>query len=80
MTSLIPCHCDCTQIIGFVSVQCRAHWAMYDPASTEWQEGLPCDISKTLKRRYFLVEKAKNASVIGNTTLTIATHTNLPAW
>ena len=38
---------------------------MYDPELNTWQEGLPTDISKTLKRRYFLVEKAKNASVIG---------------
>ena len=38
---------------------------MYDPEQDSWQEGLPIHISKTLKRRYFLVEKAKNASVIG---------------
>lgn len=38
---------------------------MYDPELKTWQEGLPVDISKTLKRRYFLVEKAKNANVIG---------------
>lgn len=47
------------------SVQHRAHWAMYNPASHSWQEGLPHQISRTLKRRYFLVEKAKNASVVG---------------
>lgn len=38
---------------------------MYDPEHNSWQEGLPMEISKTLKRRYFLVEKAKNANVIG---------------
>lgn len=38
---------------------------MYDPGEDEWQEGLPTHISRTLKRRYFLVEKAKNANVIG---------------
>lgn len=38
---------------------------MYDPEQNSWQEGLPVEISKTLKRRYFLVEKAKNANVIG---------------
>ena len=38
---------------------------MYNPESSACQEGLPGDISKTLKRRYFLVEKAKNANVIG---------------
>ena len=48
-------------------------WAMYDPAENSWQEGLPIAISKTLKRRYFLVEKAKNANVIG-----MAQH--LPSW
>lgn len=41
---------------------------MYDPELKTCQEGLPQDINKTLKRRYFLVEKAKNASVIGTTT------------
>ena len=48
-------------------------WVMYDPAENSWQEGLPIAISKTLKRRYFLVEKAKNANVIG-----MARH--LPSW
>ena len=43
----------------------RMLWVMYDPAENSWQEGLPIAISKTLKRRYFLVEKAKNANVIG---------------
>ena len=38
---------------------------MFDPEAKTWQEGLPLDINKTLKRRYFLVEKAKNANVIG---------------
>ncbi|DBA75064.1 TPA: hypothetical protein ACH3X1_010397 [Trebouxia sp. C0004] len=40
-------------------------WVMYNPEQNSWQEGLPIAISKTLKRRYFLVEKAKNANVIG---------------
>lgn len=44
---------------------CRSLWVMYDPDLRTWQEGLPLDINKTLKRRYYLVEKAKNASVIG---------------
>lgn len=52
---------------------CRMLWVMYDAAENSWQEGLPMAISKTLKRRYFLVEKAKNASVIG-----VAQH--LPSW
>ncbi|KAL3143282.1 hypothetical protein ABBQ38_002125 [Trebouxia sp. C0009 RCD-2024] len=43
----------------------KSLWVMYDPELKTWQEGLPQDINKTLKRRYFLVEKAKNASVIG---------------
>ena len=38
---------------------------MHDPELKTWQEGLPLGINKTLKRRYFLVEKAKNANVIG---------------
>ncbi len=50
---------------GAGTVLCRLLWVMYDPEHSNWQEGLPLDISKTLKRRYFLVEKAKNANVIG---------------
>ncbi|KAK9785346.1 hypothetical protein WJX73_008039 [Symbiochloris irregularis] len=47
------------------------HWAMLDPsddsseAGGRWQEGLPLDITRTLKRRYYLVEKARNANIIG---------------
>lgn len=44
---------------------CRFVWANYDPEQDKWQEGLPVQISRTLKRRYFLVEKAKNANVVG---------------
>jgi len=55
------------------TVMYRMLWVMYDPEKNSWQEGLPIAISKTLKRRYFLVEKAKNANVIG-----MAQH--LPSW
>lgn len=48
---------------------------MFDPEAKTWQEGLPVNINKTLKRRYFLVEKAKNANVIGIP----ATPTAIPA-
>ena len=52
---------------------CRMLWVIFDHVENSWQEGLPIAISKTLKRRYFLVEKAKNANVIG-----MPQH--LPSW
>ncbi|KAK9814668.1 hypothetical protein WJX72_009496 [[Myrmecia] bisecta] len=41
------------------------HWIMFDPAAQCWQEGLPTEISRTLRKRYYLVEKAKNANIVG---------------
>ncbi len=40
-------------------------WAMLEPDEGRWQHGLPLQMTRTLKRRYYLVEKAKNARVIG---------------
>ena len=38
---------------------------MCNPSSGDLVEGVPADISRTLRRRYFLVEKARNANIIG---------------
>lgn len=43
-------------------------WVMLDPEEGRWQDGVPLKMTRTLKRRYYLVEKAKNANVIGHTT------------
>ena len=43
----------------------ECHWAMLEPGEGRWQEGLPLDITKTLRRRYYLVEKARNARIVG---------------
>jgi len=44
-------------------------WAMLEPAVApgrwRWQHGAPLDIARSLRRRYYLVEKAKNASIVG---------------
>jgi diphthamide biosynthesis protein 2 len=34
-------------------------------SSIKIEQGLPLDVSKLLKRRYFLVEKARNANIVG---------------
>ena len=41
-------------------------WARYDPSAAEgrrWVSG--ASVSRELKRRYFLVEKAKDANIVG---------------
>lgn len=38
---------------------------VYKPDSGDLVEGVPVDISRTLRRRTFLVEKAKDANIIG---------------
>jgi diphthamide biosynthesis protein 2 len=49
-----------------------ADWLTVDPFSTtnlqysiKIEHGLPLEVSKLLKRRYFLVEKARNANIVG---------------
>ena len=37
----------------------------YNPSTGDMVEGVPADISRILRRRYFLVEKARNANIIG---------------
>ena len=54
---------------GALACCCSCHWAMYEPEEQRWQEGIPMEISKTLRKRYYLVEKAKNASIIGEVPL-----------
>ena len=38
---------------------------VYNPSTDNLVQGVPADISRTLRRRYFLVDKAKNANIIG---------------
>lgn len=38
---------------------------MLEPNEPRWQHGIPLPVTRNLKRRYYLVEKAKNASIIG---------------
>ncbi len=40
-------------------------WAMLEPGEGRWQHGAPLEVTRSLRRRYYLVEKAKNASIIG---------------
>lgn len=53
----------------------QSDWFRYDPVAGEWHAyGSVSTASRTLRRRYFLVEKAKDASIVGIVvgTLTIA--------
>ena len=46
----------------------RHDWAVLDPETEDGLlEGVPADIRRSQKRRNFLIEKARNASIIGVT-------------
>ena len=47
---------------------------MYDPQTGCIREGVPQDISRTLRRRAYLIEKARNANIVGGNTLAHAHH------
>lgn len=42
-----------------------ARWAAFDPAYGSRIEGLSPEVGRLLKRRYYLVEKAKQAQIVG---------------
>lgn len=41
------------------------HWALYNPQEDSLREGLPSEISRMLRKRNYLIEKAKNANIVG---------------
>lgn len=41
------------------------NWLAYDPDTRQIYDGIPLEASKLLRRRYFLVEKARHARVVG---------------
>ena len=45
--------------------QASSHWNMLEPGEMRWQEGIPLGITRALKRRFYLVEKARNACIVG---------------
>lgn len=40
-------------------------WSFYDPSTGGAQEGLPTEVARRLMRRYYLVEKTREASIVG---------------
>jgi diphthamide biosynthesis protein 2 len=42
-----------------------ARWASFDPGAGALREGLPPEVGRALGRRYYLVERARNASIVG---------------
>jgi diphthamide biosynthesis protein 2 len=40
-------------------------WGVYESEKGLWREGLPMEMTRLLKRRYYLVEKARNAGIVG---------------
>ena len=43
----------------------RSDWMVYNPRNGKLVEGVPAELSRTLRRRYDLVDKARNANIIG---------------
>ena len=43
----------------------RGQWALLNPQSGEVRGGVPQEILRTLRKRNFLVEKARNANIVG---------------
>lgn len=42
-----------------------ATWSVLNPATLKWQHGLAASLRRTLQRRYYLVEKARNCNIVG---------------
>ena len=43
----------------------REQWALFSPATGVVQEGVPQDIRRTMRKRTYLVERARNANIVG---------------
>ncbi|EIE23796.1 diphthamide biosynthesis protein [Coccomyxa subellipsoidea C-169] len=56
---------DAPALTQLLMTYSRMHWAMYNPQEDSLREGLPSEISRTLRKRNYLIEKAKNANIIG---------------
>ncbi|QDZ22484.1 diphthamide synthesis protein [Chloropicon primus] len=57
---------DSLSLSNFMLVHNTVDWFRYDPVGRSWKEyGSVSTATRTLKRRYFLVEKAKDASIVG---------------
>ncbi|BDA47727.1 probable 2-(3-amino-3-carboxypropyl)histidine synthase subunit 2 [Coccomyxa sp. Obi] len=56
---------DAPALTQLLMTYSRMHWAMYNPHEDSLREGLPSEISRTLRKRNFLIEKAKNSNIIG---------------
>lgn len=50
-----------------------APWVCFDPGSGRLTEGVPPEVSRMLKRRYYFVERARNAAVVGVLVATLGT-------
>lgn len=51
---------------------------MYNPREDSMREGLPLEISRTLRKRHFLIEKAKNSNIIGGSCAPVQDACELP--
>jgi hypothetical protein len=43
----------------------REQWALFSPTTGVVQEGVPQDILRTLRKRTYLIERARNANIVG---------------
>ena len=55
---------ECLALTNMMLVYNSVDWFQYKPSSKSWHEGVN-NTSRTLKRRYFLVEKSKETSIVG---------------
>jgi len=56
---------DSTALTQLLMTFSARKWSFYDPATRESPAGVPASVSRALMRRYYLVEKAKNAAIVG---------------
>ncbi|KAK9905896.1 hypothetical protein WJX75_008313 [Coccomyxa subellipsoidea] len=56
---------DAPALTQLLMTYSRMHWAMYNPQEDSLREGLPSEIRRMLRKRNYLIEKAKNANIVG---------------
>lgn len=60
---------DAPALVQLQMTYSECEWAMLEPGEGRWQDGVPLDISRSLRKRYYLVERAKNANIVGRPSL-----------
>lgn len=56
---------DCAALQQLQLTYNAAAWCSCDPGQQQWQEGLALEVPRLLRRRYALVERAREANIVG---------------